>query len=159
MSAETSRAGIGDGHRLPDPDIGSVPVPEVDVPRAPEPDVPDTARPDPDGAWDGRERFLRPFAVDAGDPDAAGSCGIARGRGMDLLGHVVAARTPGRREWLRPERGAILEHARYARLPVGQVRVIVADMVDDGSLQLCGPSRPLAHQDILHAVLVGLRSL
>nr|WP_116244550.1 DUF742 domain-containing protein [Nocardiopsis sp. FIRDI 009] len=122
-----------------------------------------------DSAGAGRERFLRPFAVDAGDPDAVRSHGTARGRGIDLLGHVVAARTPGRRERLRPERGAILEHARHARtlvelaaevrLPVGQVREIVADMVGEGALQLCGPSRPLAHQDILHAVLVGLKSL
>ncbi len=114
-----------------------------------------------------QERFLRPFAVAAGDPDAhalvSGPCG------PDLLSLVVAARTPGRREWLRPEREAILGHALHARtvvelaaevrLPVGQVRGIVAAMIADGSLQRCGPSRPLDREDILHAVLVGLRAL
>lgn len=113
------------------------------------------------------ERFLRPFAVAAGDPDGSGP-----GPGpetLDLLTLVVAARTPGRSEWLRPEREAILRHALRARtvvelaaevnLPVGQVRAIAGRMIEDGSLQRCGPSRPLARKDILHAVLVGLRSL
>lgn len=114
------------------------------------------------------ERFLRPYAIDAGaaEPDTV------PGRGpvdLDLLSLVVAARTPGPEEWLRPERAAILDHALRARtvaeiaaeirLPVGQVRGMVAAMVAEGALQCCGPSRPLERQDILHAVLVGLRSL
>nr|WP_223830568.1 DUF742 domain-containing protein [Nocardiopsis quinghaiensis] len=116
----------------------------------------------------GQERFLRPFAVTAGDPDAHAVLG-PESSGLDMLSLVVAARVPGRHEWLRPERGAILGHALRARtvvelaaevrLPVGQVRGIVAAMVADGSLQRCGPSRSLGRQDILHAVLVGLRSL
>ncbi|MFL1381480.1 DUF742 domain-containing protein [Nocardiopsis protaetiae] len=122
---------------------------------------------DENGPDRAEERFLRPFAVAAGDPDGTGP-----GPGpetLDLLTLVVAARTPGRREWLRPEREAILRHALRARtvvelaaevnLPVGQVRAIAARMIADGSLQRCGPSRPLARKDILHAVLVGLRSL
>ncbi|OLT30082.1 hypothetical protein BJF83_08880 [Nocardiopsis sp. CNR-923] len=149
-----------------------VAAPRVPVRNAPRVTVHDSlsAAPWPEaaaGGEAGRERFLRPFAVDAGHPDGAGA--RDHGRGADLVGHVVAARTPGRGEWLRPERAAILEHARHARtlvelavevrLPVGQVRAIVADLVDDGALQVCGPSRPLDRQDILHAVLVGLRSL
>ncbi|WP_017590452.1 DUF742 domain-containing protein [Nocardiopsis ganjiahuensis] len=128
-------------------------------------------RPD-DGREDAEyERFLRPYAVDVGTaeavpPTTAGTTGPAD---LDLLALVMAARTPGRHEWLRPERETILNHALRARtvaelaaevgLPVGQVRVMVAEMVADGSLQRCGPSRPLGRQDILHAVLVGLRSL
>ncbi|OOC54639.1 MULTISPECIES: DUF742 domain-containing protein [Nocardiopsis] len=116
----------------------------------------------------GQERFLRPFAVTAGDPDTPAVLG-PEPSGIDMLSLVVAARVPGRHEWLRPERETILGHALRARtvvelaaevhLPVGQVRGIVAAMIADGSLQRCGPSRPLARQDILHAVLVGLRSL
>lgn len=113
------------------------------------------------------ERFLRPYAVDAGTAEAVPS--TTRPTDLDLLTLVMAARTPGRHEWLRPERETILNHALRARtvaelaaevgLPMGQVRSMVADMVSEGSLQRCGPSRPLARQDILHAVLVGLRSL
>ncbi|WP_407942049.1 DUF742 domain-containing protein [Nocardiopsis codii] len=128
-------------------------------------------RPDRAGGC-GEERFLRPFAVAAGDPEGRALDGPADDPapcGIDLLALVVAARTPGRREWLRPERETILEHALHARtvvelaaevgLPVGQVRGIVTDMVAEGALQRCGPSRPLGRGDILHAVLVGLRSL
>ena len=120
----------------------------------------------------GEERFLRPFAVAAGDPGSRapdGSAGDPMSSGIDLLTLVVSARTPGRGEWLRPERETILDHALHARtvaelaaevgLPVGQVRGIVSDMVAEGSLQRCGPSRPLGRGDILHAVLVGLSSL
>nr|WP_083609108.1 DUF742 domain-containing protein [Nocardiopsis sp. TSRI0078] len=116
----------------------------------------------------GEERFLRPFAVTAGDPGAHAVLGPEHA-GVDMLSLVVAARVPGRHEWLRPEREAILDHALRARtvvelaaevgLPVGQVRGIVAAMIADGSLQRCGPSRPLGRQDILHAVLAGLCSL
>ena len=115
----------------------------------------------------GEERFLRPFAVTAGDP--GGSAPGPEAEIPDLLALVVAARTPGHRERLCPEREAILWHALRARtvaelaaevdLPVGQVRSMAARMLADGSLQRCGPSRPLARKDILHAVLVGLRSL
>lgn len=123
----------------------------------------------------GEARFLRPFAVSAGDPEG-GALDAPDGRGedpdglaLDLLSLVVAARTPGRHEWLRPERETILNHALRARtvaelaaevgLPVSQVRGIVHGMVAEGALQRCGPSRPLGQGDILHAVLVGLRSL
>ena len=114
------------------------------------------------------ERFLRPYAIDAGvaEPDIPPENGPVD---LDLLSLVVAARTPGPEEGLRPEREAILAHALSARtvaelvaeigLPVGQVRTMVAAMVAEGTLQRCGPSRPLERQDILHAVLVGLHSL
>ncbi|MEU3019325.1 MULTISPECIES: DUF742 domain-containing protein [unclassified Nocardiopsis] len=116
------------------------------------------------------ERFLRPYAVDVGTPErAALTEPAAASAELDLLTLVVAARTPGHREWLRPEREAILHHAVRARtvaelaaevgLPMGQVRSMVTDMVAEGALQRCGPSRPLGRDDILHAVLVGLRSL
>lgn len=118
----------------------------------------------------GEERFLRPFAVAAGDPGSP-MLGVpdTGESGPGLLSLVVAARRPGPHEWLRPERETILkrtlrartvaELAAEVRLPVGQVRGIVSDMITDGSLQPCGPSRSLGHEDILHAVLVGLRSL
>lgn len=125
------------------------------------------ARPVDGGEDAENERFLRPYAVDVGT--AAAVPPTTRSTDLDLLTLVMAARTPGRHEWLRPERETILNHALRARtvaelaaevgLPVGQVRTMVADMVSDGSLQRCGPSRPLGRQDILHAVLVGLRSL
>lgn len=114
------------------------------------------------------ERFLRPYAIDAGfgEPDIPPENGPAD---LDLLSLVVAARTPSPKEGLRPEREAILAHALSARtiaelvaevgLPVGQVRTMVAAMVTEGALQRCGPSRPLERQDILHAVLVGLHCL
>ncbi|MEU3023201.1 DUF742 domain-containing protein [Nocardiopsis alba] len=114
------------------------------------------------------ERFLRPYAIDVGIPERAGSVGSGHAD-LDLLTLVVAARTPGHREWLRPEREDLLLHALRARtivelaaeigLPVGQVRGMVAEMMEEGALQRCGPSRPLERQDILHAVLVGLRAL
>ena len=114
------------------------------------------------------ERFLRPYAIDAGSLERPAPPG-AEPVELDLLTLVMAARTPGRREWLRPEREAILKHAFRARtiaelaseigLPIGQVRAMVGEMVSEGALQRCGPSRPLERQDILHAVLVGLRSL
>lgn len=114
------------------------------------------------------ERFLRPYAIEAGTSERPAPPD-ARPTEIELLTLVMAARTPGRREWLRPEREAILHHALRARtvaelaaeiaLPVGQVRAMVADMVFEGALQRCGPSRDLERQDILHAVLVGLRAL
>ncbi|WP_049578248.1 DUF742 domain-containing protein [Nocardiopsis sp. SBT366] len=116
----------------------------------------------------GNERFLRPYAVDVGTTERAAPR-TSDSADLDLLTLVVAARTPGHHEWLRPEREAILNHARRARtvaelaaevgLPMGQVRSMATVMVAEGSLQCCGPSRPLGHEDILHAVLVGLRSL
>ncbi len=117
------------------------------------------------------ERFLRPYAVDVGTAPAMRSTGesTTEPADLELLTLVMAARTPGLHEWLRPERETILNHALRARtvaelaaevgLPMGQVRAMVAEMVSDGSLQRCGPSRPLGREDILHAVLVGLRSL
>ncbi|GHD33074.1 DUF742 domain-containing protein [Nocardiopsis kunsanensis] len=119
--------------------------------------------PPPEGE---EERFLRPFAVDAGvlAPRPGGPV-----EQLEMLSRVVAARTPGRNEWLRPERETILTHAQRAGtvvelaaelgLPLGQVRAIAAEMLAEGSLQRCGPTRSLGHSDILHAVLVGLRSL
>lgn len=111
------------------------------------------------------ERFLRPFAVDAGV--AASPSGAVEQ--LEMLSLVVAARTPGHHEWLRPERETILTHAQRAStvvelaaqvgLPLGQVRTIAAEMLAEGSLQRCGPTRSLGHSDILYAVLVGLRSL
>ena len=112
------------------------------------------------------ERFLRPFAVDAGVATSRPNGPVEQ---LDMLSRVVAARTPGRHEWLRPERETILTHAERAStvvelaaelgLPLGQVRAIAAEMLAEGSLQRCGPTRSLGHSDILHAVLVGLRSL
>lgn len=118
---------------------------------------------------DEEERFLRPFAVDAGLGEHAPPSGTGRADDLDLLSLVVAARTPGTHEWLRPERETIIAHARRprtvaelaaeVRLPLGQVRVIAADMLVDGSLQRCGPSRRLGREDVLHAVLAGLHAL
>lgn len=118
---------------------------------------------------DEEERFLRPFAVDAGSGAPTTPSGVDRADDLELLSLVVAARTPGTHEWLRPERETILTHGRRpctvtdlaaeVRLPLGQVRAIVADMLVDGSLQRCGPSRHLEREDILHAVLVGLQAL
>ncbi|HIY41554.1 MAG TPA: DUF742 domain-containing protein [Candidatus Nocardiopsis merdipullorum] len=115
------------------------------------------------------ERFLRPFAVDAGLRGPTTPAGADRDDTLDLLSLVVAARTPGTHEWLRPEREAILTHAgrpctvtdlaAEVRLPLEQVRVIVTDMLVDGSLQRCGPSRYLGREDVLHAVLAGLQAL
>ena len=125
-------------------------------------------RPADEGEDAENERFLRPYAVDVGTTELAAPPTTAATE-LDLLTLVVAARTPGHHEWLRPEREAILNHARRARtvaelaaevgLPMGQVRSMVTRMVSEGSLQCCGPSRPLGREDILHAVLVGLRSL
>lgn len=115
---------------------------------------------------DEEERFLRPFAVDAGVATPGPGGYVEQ---LDMLSLVVAARSPGRHEWLRPERETILTHARRAStvvelaaevgLPLGQVRTIAAEMLAEGSLQRCGPTRSLGHSDLLHAVLVGLRSL
>ncbi|KOX12033.1 DUF742 domain-containing protein [Nocardiopsis sp. NRRL B-16309] len=143
------------------PMVGHVPDPPSTVgPRFPEP---------PTAADEETERFLRPYAVDAGTADRPTDDPVEHEDDLDMLTLLVAARLPGEREVLRPERETILlravrartlaELAAELRLPFSQVRSIVAHMIADGSLQRCGPSRPLERQDILHAVLVGLRSL
>ncbi|RKS04453.1 uncharacterized protein DUF742 [Nocardiopsis sp. Huas11] len=115
------------------------------------------------------ERFLRPYAVEAGTGGRSTARTSEPPDDLDMLTLIVAARLPGEHEALQPERATILLRAVHARtlaelaaevrLPMGQVRSMVARMIADGSLQRCGPSRPLERQDILHAVLVGLRSL
>ena len=142
--------------------VGHVPdPPPTAAPRFPEP-------PTVEGEED-TERFLRPYAVEAGSFDRSTADAAEPEDDLDMLTLLVAARLPGERESLRPERATILVRAVHARtlaelaaevhLPMGQVRSIIARMIADGSLQRCGPSRPLERQDILHAVLVGLRSL
>ncbi|MFE3461277.1 DUF742 domain-containing protein [Nocardiopsis aegyptia] len=139
-------------------------VPDPPPPVAPRPPEPPTVAEEEE-----TERFLRPYAVEAGTVDRPAADAAEPQDDVDMLTLLVAARLPGEHEALRPERETILlravrartlaELAAEVRLPVGQVRSIVARMIADGSLQRCGPSRPLERQDILHAVLVGLRSL
>lgn len=139
-------------------------VPDPTPPPAPRPPEPPTVAEEEE-----TERFLRPYAVEAGTVDRPAADPTEPQDDVDMLTLLVAARLPGEHEALRPERETILlravrartlaELAAEVRLPVGQVRSIVARMIADGSLQRCGPSRPLERQDILHAVLVGLRSL
>jgi hypothetical protein len=140
----------------PAPDPGSAPAP-----RLPEPPAPFIE--------DEGERFLRPYAVELGTADRPQDHATEATDDLDMLTLIVAARLPDEREALFPERETILlravrartiaELAAEVRLPMGQVKGIVSRMIADGSLQRCGPSRPLERQDILHAVLVGLRSL
>lgn len=134
----------------------------------------DTAAPEsgdgragPDGPpAEPEERFLRPYAVTAGDPGAARAVDPGL---LDLLTPVVAVRTEEGEGGLWPEREAILYHARSPRtvaelaarvdLPVGQVRAIAAGMVEDGSLRCCEPTRSLRQAELLQAVLEGLEAL
>ncbi|WP_304451006.1 DUF742 domain-containing protein [Nocardiopsis sp. YSL2] len=142
--------------------VGRIPEPPPTV-------APRHSEPPTDAGEEEAERFLRPYAVDAGAAECSTVDATEPQDDLDMLTLVVAARMPGEREALRPERETILlgavrartlaELAAEVRLPMGQVRTIVARMIADGSLQRCGPSRPLERQDILHAVLVGLRSL
>lgn len=123
------------------------------------------------GGGPAEARFPRPFAIEAGAPGPGGWEGLPRvsGTRLTLLSLVAAAREPEPAERMRPERTAILERCRRAQsivelaaeldLPVGLVKLVVADMLDEGALHLCTPSPQHGGEDLLHAVLTGLRAL
>ncbi|MEV4411052.1 DUF742 domain-containing protein [Catellatospora sp. NPDC049609] len=91
---------------------------------------------------------------------------------FDLVTYVVAAPAGQRRNavHLQPEHRAILEHAREpisvaeltsrAGFALGVVRVLLADLLDEGAVIRMAPAVAPGHvpdDDILQAVILGLR--
>lgn len=111
---------------------------------------------------------MRPYAVTGGRTEPAG------GGSLDLLAVVVAiSRPPDAGDGLRltPEHRRILEVCRRrstvadvaadVALPVGVVRVLLADLIQDGAVIVVRP-RPAGEQastDMLQEILNGLRAL
>ncbi|HZR53595.1 MAG TPA: DUF742 domain-containing protein [Streptosporangiaceae bacterium] len=110
---------------------------------------------------------VRPYAVTGGRTEPVGEL-------LDLLAVVVAINMPGdARDGLRltPEHRRILEVCRRrstvadvaadVALPVGVVRVLLADLIKDGAVIVVRP-RPAGEQastDMLQEILNGLRAL
>jgi hypothetical protein len=91
---------------------------------------------------------------------------------FDLVTYIVAAPAEQRRHHLhlQPEHRAILEHAREpvsvaeltarAGFALGVVRVLLADLLDEGAVIRMAPAVAPGHvpdDDILQAVILGLR--
>ena len=106
---------------------------------------------------------VRPYAVTGGRTEPDG------GETLDLLALIVTTGKPAERR--APEHRKILalceRPARLAdiaadlRLPVGVVRVLLADLAADGSVSVVRP-RPAGEQpgnDVLKEILRGLRAL
>jgi hypothetical protein len=108
---------------------------------------------------------VRPYAVTGGRTEPAG------GEILDLLALVVVTSEPAPAKGATPEHRRILalceRPARLAdiasdlRLPVGVVRVLLADLIVDGSVRVVR-QRPVEEQpgnDVLKEILRGLRAL
>ncbi|WP_052745730.1 DUF742 domain-containing protein [Allosalinactinospora lopnorensis] len=98
-----------------------------------------------------------------------GEKGVAPLPELELTSLVTAARSPEPRDVLRPEREKILDRARrphtvvelaaHLELPMSVTRLLASRMVAEGALVLCVPSNEPSEDDLLQAVLTGLRSL
>jgi len=117
--------------------------------------------------WGRRENgpVVRPYAVTGGRTEPAD------GEVLDLLALLIRAGQLGRAEDLTPEHRRILtlcerptrlvDIASDLRLPVGVVRVLLADLIMDGSINVVR-QRPPSDQpgnDVLKEILRGLRAL
>ncbi|MFE2376324.1 DUF742 domain-containing protein [Streptomyces sp. NPDC059398] len=112
---------------------------------------------------------VRPYAM------TRGRTGAGPGHRLDLIALVVpepAADDPGRDQRLSPEHVDIVERCATAPqsiaelaadfdLPVGVVRVLVGDLVDDELVRVTQPVPPAELPDvsILREVINGLRAL
>ena len=122
------------------------------------------------GMWAGRDAgpVVRPYALTGGRTEPAG------GEVLDLIAVIVASRLAPRAgdpPILSPEHRKILslcqrpvtvaDVASDTTLPVGVVRVLLADLIVAGQLTVL-PQRPASEQpsaDLLQDVLHGLRAL
>jgi hypothetical protein len=120
--------------------------------------------------WAGRDAgpVVRPYALTGGRTEPAG------GEVLDLIAVIVASRQAagaGHPAILSPEHRRILslcqrpvtvaDVASDTTLPVGVVRVLLADLIAAGQLTVL-PQRPASEQpsaDLLKEVLHGLRAL
>jgi hypothetical protein len=124
----------------------------------------------PGGAWRRRDagRIVRPYAV------TGGRTAPADGTVLDLLAIVVATGQPvdadEHRQWT-PEHRRILALCREQStvadlgadvgLPVGVIRVLLADLITQGAVDVV-PERSAderTHSDVLQGILKGLRAL
>jgi hypothetical protein len=117
------------------------------------------------GRWGRRETgpVVRPYAVTGGRTEPAD------GQVLDLLAVLVATgaaprhRSPEHKKILamaeRPAR--LVDIASDLRLPVGVVRVLLADLTTDGSLRVVTrrPAEQQPKDDVLKEILRGLRAL
>jgi hypothetical protein len=117
------------------------------------------------GRWGRRETgpVVRPYAVTGGRTEPV------NGEVLDLLALVVT--TGSQAEHRSPEHKKILTMARRParladiasdlRLPVGVVRVLLADLTTDGSLRVVTkrPAEQEPDNDVLKEILRGLRAL
>jgi hypothetical protein len=117
------------------------------------------------GRWGRRETgpVVRPYAVTGGRTEPAD------GEVLDLLALLVATgaasghRSPEHKKILkmaqRPAR--LVDIASDLRLPVGVVRVLLADLTTDGSLRVVRqrPAEQQPDNDVLKEILRGLRAL
>lgn len=124
----------------------------------------------PGGTWRRRDSgpVVRPYAVTGGRTEPAD------GALLDLIAVVVATGQPVDADAairLTPEHRRILTLCRSQvtvadlaadlRLPVGVIRVLLADLIAQGSIAVA-PSRPAgerASHDVLREILNGLRAL
>jgi Protein of unknown function (DUF742) len=122
------------------------------------------------GKWDARDfgPVVRPYAVTGGRTEPAG------GKLLDLIAIIVASgRTvpagdpmglsPEHRRILRlcREPATVADVASDTALPLGVVRVLLADLILQGRITVL-PQRPVDEQpraDLLREVLDGLRAL
>ena len=122
------------------------------------------------GKWDARDfgPVVRPYAVTGGRTEPAG------GKVLDLIAIIVAsgrAAAPGDRTGLSPEHRRLLRLCREpatvadvasdTALPLGVVRVLLADLILQGRITVL-PQQPADEQpraDLLREVLDGLRAL
>jgi hypothetical protein len=117
------------------------------------------------GRWGRRETgpVVRPYAVTGGRTEPAD------GQVLDLLAVLIATgstprhRSPEHKKILamteRPAR--LVDIASDLRLPVGVVRVLLADLTTDGSLRVVTrrPAEQQPKDDVLKEILRGLRAL
>lgn len=106
-------------------------------------------------------RLIRPYAITGGRTDVAGT-------GIELESQVVATgrASPQRYRWEaakvievceRPV--ALVEIAARLDIPIGVARVVVADLVGAGALEVKAPEVESSYTELLEKVLDGIRNL
>jgi hypothetical protein len=122
------------------------------------------------GRWGRRETgpVVRPYAVTGGRTEPAD------GEVLDLLAVLVATgepmsastvghRSPEHKKILKltEQPARLVDIASDLRLPVGVVRVLLADLTTDGSLRVVKrrPAEQQPNNDVLKEILRGLRAL
>ena len=110
-----------------------------------------------------RGRFVRPYAITGGRTDV-------QGLDLDLESQVVATeRGRANHPRYRWEAASIIEVcdapvalveiAAKLELAIGVTRVVVADLVREGAVEVIEPSPQESYSELLEKVLDGIRSL